>query len=80
VKDRTGLESNAASITITYVPQADLGLSKTVDNPTPNVGDTITFTVTLTNNGPDNATGVVGERSTAAGAHVCLGRPDTRHV
>ena len=28
VKDRTGLRSNDASITITYVPQADLSLSK----------------------------------------------------
>src|SRR5262249_26016484 len=38
--------------------QADLALSKTVDNPTPNVGDTVTFTITLTDNGPNNATGV----------------------
>ena len=37
--------------------QADLGLTKTVDNPTPNVGDTVTYTVTLSNNGPDAATG-----------------------
>ncbi len=38
--------------------QADLALTKTVSNPTPNVGDTVTFTVTLTDNGPANATGV----------------------
>ena len=40
--------------------QADLAVTKTVSNPTPNVGDTITFTVTLTNTGPDAATGVDG--------------------
>jgi uncharacterized repeat protein (TIGR01451 family) len=38
--------------------QADLGLKKTVSNRAPNVGDTITFTVTLTNKGPDSATTV----------------------
>src|SRR5262249_32615980 len=36
----------------------DLAVTKTVSNPTPNVGDTVTFTLTLTNNGPDAATGV----------------------
>src|SRR5262249_39825899 len=48
---------NTASATET--PQgADLAVSKTVSDATPNVGDTITFTVTLTNAGPDPATNV----------------------
>src|SRR5581483_5498904 len=38
--------------------QADLALSKGIDNARPNVGDTVTFTVSLTNQGPDAATGV----------------------
>ena len=33
-------------------------LGKTVSDARPNVGDTVTFTVTLTNLGPDPATGV----------------------
>src|SRR5262249_883517 len=37
--------------------QADLAITKTVDHPTPNVGDVVTFTLTLTNKGPDSATG-----------------------
>ena len=41
---------------VTIPPQADLALTKTVNNPTPNVGDTVTFTVTLSDNGPDAAT------------------------
>ncbi|MEW6554464.1 MAG: DUF11 domain-containing protein, partial [Actinomycetota bacterium] len=41
------------------IPQsADLSLTKTVNNPSPNVGKTVTFTVEVTNSGPDNATGV----------------------
>ena len=49
--------NNTASATETP-QQADLALTKTVSNPTPNVGDPITFTVTLTNAGPDAATDV----------------------
>ena len=30
-----------------------------MDNPTPNVGDTITYTINLSDNGPDSATNVV---------------------
>lgn len=49
-------EVDGASATF---PQADLSLSQTVDNPTPNLGEVITFTITISNNGPSNATNVV---------------------
>ncbi len=44
--------------TDTLTPQADLAVTKSVSDATPNVGDNITFTVTLTDNGPSTATGV----------------------
>ena len=37
---------------------ADLSLTKEVDNDAPNVGDTVTFTITVNNDGPDDATNV----------------------
>ncbi|HEX2960826.1 MAG TPA: SdrD B-like domain-containing protein [Ignavibacteriales bacterium] len=39
--------------------KADLSLTKTVDNAAPKNGDRVTFTITVTNNGPDDAHGVV---------------------
>jgi uncharacterized repeat protein (TIGR01451 family)/fimbrial isopeptide formation D2 family protein len=46
--------------TSTVVPkQADLAIVKVVDDPTPNVGDTITFEIVVANLGPDTATNVV---------------------
>jgi len=48
-------DEDDASLTVT---NADLGVVKNVDNGTPNEGDTVTYTITVTNNGPDNATGV----------------------
>src|SRR3989344_4178629 len=39
-------------------PSANLAVTKTVDKSTASVGDTITYTITLTNNGPSDATGV----------------------
>ncbi len=43
---------------IDAVPVADLSLTKSVDDPAPNVGDVVTFTMTATNAGPDTAPGV----------------------
>ncbi|MGY8914053.1 MAG: Ig-like domain-containing protein, partial [Flavobacteriales bacterium] len=55
--DLNGCESTD-SITIEVNGKADLSLSKDVDNTNPNVGDTVLFTLTLTNNGPNDATNV----------------------
>ncbi len=50
---------NAISFLIaTTNNSADLSLNKSVSNTTPNIGDTITFTIDLNNNGPNAATNV----------------------
>ncbi len=70
VRDNDGLESNPATVTIDY-PQADLKLNKTVSPAGANPGDTVTFTVTVTNDGPDTATGVeVTDRLPSGYTHV----------
>ena len=51
-------EDDQASVSFS-TPIADLSLTKGVDIASPNVGDTITFTVMVQNDGPDNATGVI---------------------
>src|SRR5262249_27142307 len=58
--------NNHAGITVTS-QQADLQESKSVSDATPNVGDTITFTITLANLGPDAATGVTVQDLLPAG-------------
>ena len=51
--------NNTASLTVTPgAPSADLALTKTVDKPTANIGDIVTFTLALSNGGPSAATGV----------------------
>ncbi|MGB4847852.1 MAG: hypothetical protein WBP41_08035 [Saprospiraceae bacterium] len=47
-------DEDTASLQVT-----DLSLTKAVDNNTPVQGSNITYTITVTNSGPDNATGVV---------------------
>ncbi len=50
--------NNSATQTTTVHTPADLSLSKTVNNPSPNVGEQVTFTITASNSGPYSATGV----------------------
>lgn len=52
---------------IADLPSLDLVASQAVDDATPNVGDVVTFTVTLRNTGPDNATGVAVSAPLPAG-------------
>jgi LPXTG-site transpeptidase (sortase) family protein len=56
---QTNTTNDTASDLTNIVSQADIAVKKTVDNATPNLGTNVTFTVTVTNNGPSTATGVV---------------------
>jgi LPXTG-site transpeptidase (sortase) family protein len=51
-------EDDDDTVSVTPNPVADLSLTKTVNNSSPVVGNNVTFTLTLTNNGPSNATGI----------------------
>ena len=50
--------NNVSTITPTPILKTELAVTKTVSNTIPNVGSNVTFTITATNNGPSNATGV----------------------
>ncbi len=66
--------NNTASTTVTP-QQADLFLTKTVDNSAPNVGDTITYTVTVGDHGPDSATNVAVADLLPAGVTFASAEP-----
>ena len=52
---------------VVTVPLADLAVDKSVDDATPSEGDTIVFTIIVTNNGPSDTTGVVLSDALPAG-------------
>ena len=51
--------NNGSTITPVPVSQANLGITKTINNPNPAIGSTVQFTLVATNAGLSNATGVV---------------------
>ena len=51
-------EDDQASVTL-VTQLADLSITKTVDTATPNQAESVGFTVSLKNDGPDDATGVI---------------------
>mgnify|MGYP001501725791 CR=1 FL=1 len=55
---QTAPEDDCGTASFSIPPIADLSLSKTVDNSQPGNGDTITYTITVNNAGPDQATNV----------------------
>lgn len=67
----TSTGDNVAGSTVTVTrddrPALNLSLNKTVNETNPLVGSAITYTLTLTNNGPKNATGVLVDDSLPAG-------------
>ncbi len=50
--------NNTATTSTPVVQSADIAVAKSVDQPTPNFGDVVTFIVTVSNLGPSDATGV----------------------
>lgn len=57
--DDLNLTNNQACAQVCGVARSDLGITKEIDKNNPNLGDTINFTLTAINKGPQNATGVI---------------------
>lgn len=59
VRDAARLLSNAATLSIGYLPAANLSIMKSISDPEPYVGDVVTFTITIANTvGPGTATNI----------------------
>ncbi|NYB52807.1 MAG: DUF11 domain-containing protein [Methanobacteriaceae archaeon] len=59
--------NNARSRTLPIPQQVDIQVTQNVDNLTPNIGQTIIYTINVVNNGPSNATGLSIKDSLPAG-------------
>lgn len=62
---------------VVFGDMADLRLIKTVDNATPSQGDQVEFTIVLTNDGPDQATGVEVTDKLPTGLKYVSATPET---
>lgn len=64
------------ALNIVQATDADLRLSKSIDNPAATTGQTVTFTLVVSNNGPANATNVTVREQLPAGLTFLGSIPD----
>ncbi|MCM2371204.1 SpaA isopeptide-forming pilin-related protein [Aporhodopirellula aestuarii] len=69
-------EDDQASAVVT-ASQINLSLDKEVSDLSPNVGDTITFTLTLTNSGINDATNIIVQDTLPSGFSISSSDPDS---
>lgn len=72
---QTNTANDSANDPTTVVSSSDLSLSKTVNNPNPIQGQNVTFTLTLANAGPSNATNIVVTDLLPAGLNFVSATP-----
>ncbi|TWT53953.1 Large cysteine-rich periplasmic protein omcB precursor [Rubripirellula amarantea] len=72
------IESDDDQDTITLTPaSADLSIAKSVNDAEPDVGDEVTFVVTLSNDGPDDASDIVVRDNLPAGLTIISSAPQS---
>ena len=59
--------NNIGKKSVGLLRESDMAMEKSVNNSKPDVGDEITFTLTVTNNGPHDATGIIITDTVPAG-------------
>ena len=72
--------NNSAAAIVNGAANADVGVTKAVDQPAPLVGETVTFTVTVANSGPEPGDRCRRHRCAARGPDARVGHAVAGHA